>query len=129
MKEHIIYKYEAFDGTMFNEADECRDYEMKKISENITTVLLDNEWNKVTLDYDGASRAFAVIINSPADIAFVKELFSDVGVGHPFQLVSGNCDEKVGVYVYDDSNDRWVNFDEKFGEIKDIYERCLACRH
>jgi hypothetical protein len=41
----------------------------------------------------------------------------------------GECEEKLGVYVYDENHDRWVNFDEKFAQIKDIYNRCLNFRH
>lgn len=126
MKEHIIYKYEAFDGKMFDDEDECRDYETTEKSKNATVTLLDYKWDKLKLNDDGVSRAYAIILNSSEDIAFIKELFDYVGVGHPFTDRWGNCAEKVGIYVYDERHDVWVNFDEKFAEIKDIYERCSA---
>lgn len=128
MKQHLIYKYEAFDGTMFDYENECRDYEIAEKSKKASVTLLDYKWNKLELNDDGASRAYAIIFNSSEDIAFIKELFDDVGVGHPFEHGYGNCEEKVGIYVYDEHHDRWVNFDAKFAEIKDIYERCLAYR-
>lgn len=128
MKEHIIYKYEAFDGKMFDDKDECRNYEIAEKSKNATVTLLDHKWNKLELNDDGVSRAYAIIFNSSEDIAFIKELFNDAGFGHPFTHCWGNCEEKVGIYVYDENHDWWVNFDEKFAEIKDIYERCLAYR-
>lgn len=128
MKEHIIYRYEAFDGTMFDYEDECRKYETTEKGKNATVTLLDHKWNRLELNDDGASRAYAIIFNSSEDIAFIKELFDSEGFGHPFNSCYGNCEEKTGIYVYDERHDRWVNFDEKFAEIKDIYERCLACR-
>lgn len=128
MKEHIIHRYEAFDGTMFDYELECRDYETTEKGKNATVTLLDYKWNKLELNDDGASRAYAIILNSLEDIEFIKELFDYVGVGHPFEHGYGNCEEKVGIYVYDEPHDRWVNFDEKFAEIKNIYERCLAYR-
>lgn len=129
MKEHIIYKYEAFDGKMFDDEDECRDYETAEKGKNATVTLLDYKWNKLELNDDGASRAYAIICNSPEDIAFIKEFFEGAGYGHPFYHLYGDCEEKVGIYVYDENHDRWVNFDKKFAEIKDIYERCSAYCH
>lgn len=128
MKEHVFYRYEAFDGKIFDDEDECRDYEIAEKSKNATVTLLDYKWNKLELNDDGASRAYAIIFNSSEDIAFIKEFFEEAGYGHPFNNLYGNCEEKTGIYVYDDLHDKWVNFDEKFAEIKDIYERCLAYR-
>ena len=128
MKEHIIYKYEAFDGTMFDDEDECRNYETVEKGKNATVALLDYKWNRLELNDDGAERTYAIIVNSPEDIAFIKELFEGAGYGHPFHRCYGGCEEKEGIYVYDENHDKWVNFDEKFAEIKDIYNRCLACR-
>lgn len=129
MKEHIIYKYEAFDGTMFENEDECKAYEFAHQLKGLSLVLLDYKWQVLPIEADRFDEAYAVICNSQADIDFVKEQFEAEGYGHPFHNRWGKCEEKLGIYIFDERDGNWVNFDEKFAEIKDIYERCLACRH
>ena len=128
MKEHITYKYEAFDGTMFDDKNECKKYESAERNKILTVVLLDGRWNKLELNADGISDAYAIICNSLEDVAFIKKLGDEAGVSHPFERYHGNCDEKVGIYFFDDVRNRWVNFDEEFAEVKEMYERCLAYR-
>ena len=128
MKEHIIYKYEAFDGTMFDDALECRDYEIREQAKSSSVVLLDGKWEELPINADGISRCTAVICNSVEDIEFVKDIFNAEGYAHPFSQSYGRCEEKVGIYLYDEEHDIWINFDEKFAEIKDIYERCSVYR-
>jgi hypothetical protein len=128
MKEHIIYKYEAFDGTMFDDAFECRDYEIREQAKNSSVVLLDGKWEELEINTDSIARCTAVICNSVEDIQFVKDIFNAEGYAHPFSQNYGSCEEKVGIYLYDEDNDIWINFDEKFEEAKFMYNRCLAYR-
>lgn len=128
MKEHIIYKYEAFDGTMFDNKDECKKYESAERNKTLTVVLLDYKWSRLELNADGIADAYVIICNSLEDVAFIKKLGDEAGVSHPFECYHGNCDEKIGIYFFDDIRNRWVNFDEEFKEIQENYWRCLAYR-
>jgi hypothetical protein len=133
MKEIITYTYEAFDGTIFEDEDECREYEMKEKVKTSSLTMLNYKWE--ALDNNKAisfEEAVALIVNKQEDIDFVKELAKEYGYTCPWSRSwsSSNsiCEEKLGVYVYDEDNDRWVNFDDKFAMIRDIYTKCLAYR-
>ena len=76
MKEHIIYKYEAFDGTMFDDAFACRDYEIREQAKTSSVVLLDEKWEELPINTDSISRCSAIICNSAEDIQFVKDIFT-----------------------------------------------------
>ena len=128
MKEHIFYRYEAFDGTMFEDALECRDYEVREQAKSSSVVLLDEKWESIPINTDSLARCYAIICNTSADIEFVKSIFTTEGYSHPFSQGSGSCEEKVGVYLYDEDHDMWINFDEKFEEVKFMYNRCLVYR-
>lgn len=128
MKEHIIYKYEAFDGKMFDDELECKEYEMREQAKNLSVVLLDEKWEPLSFNTESVGTCYAIICNSLEDIAFVKNIFNAEGYGHPFSQGYGFCEEKVGIYLYDENNDIWINFDEKFETAKFMYNRCLAYR-
>lgn len=128
MKEHIFYRYEAFDGTMFEDALECRDYEIREQAKKLSLVLLDEKWEVLPINTDGISRCSAIICNSAEDIEFVKASFTAEGYTYPFSQHYGSCEEKVGIYLYDEDHDGWFNFDEKFATAKFMYERCLRYR-
>ena len=128
MKEHIFYRYEAFDGTMFEDALECRDYEIREQAKNSSAVLLDGKWESLPINTDSISRCSAIILNTPEDIEFIKAIFTAEGYAHPFSQNYGSCEEKVGIYLYDEDNDIWFNFDEKFETAQFMYNRCLIYR-
>jgi hypothetical protein len=133
MKEIVTYTYEAFDGTVFEDEDECREYEIKEKAKTLSLTMLDHKWNVLNNDKETSYEcAFALIVNKKEDIEFINELAREQGYSTPWSMAwgrKGECEEKLGVYVYDENHDRWVNFDEKFAEIKDIYNRCLNFRH
>ena len=134
MKEIVTYTYEAFDGTIFEDEDECREYEIKEKAKTISLTILDHKWSVLDNNKEESyESAFALIVNKQEDIDFIKELAREQGYSCPWSRGWGSsradCEEKLGIYVYDEDHDRWVNFDEKFAEIKDIYNRCLQFRH
>ena len=87
MKQIITYSYQAFDGTMFTDEDECIKYELSEKQKNLTLVMLDNEGKKIDdISEDGYTYAFYLIINSQADIDYVKYLADLYGYYHPWSL-------------------------------------------
>ena len=134
MKEIVTYTYEAFDGTIFEDEDECREYEIKEKAKTLSLTMLDHKWSVLDNNKEESFEcAFALIVNKQEDIDFIKEIAREQGYTCPWsrEWCSSKpiCEEKLGIYVYDEDRDRWVNFDEKFAEIKDIYNRCLNFRH
>lgn len=132
MKEIITYTYEAFDGTIFEDEDECREYEIAEKVKTSSLTMLDFEWkvldNKRETSFE---EAYAIIVNKQEDIDFIKEIAKEQGYNSPWTSSwrkPANCEEKLGVYVYDENTERWVNFDDKFAMIRDIYTKCLAYR-
>lgn len=132
MKEIITYTYEAFDGTLFEDEDECKEYEIKEKVKSTSLTMLDCEWKVLNNNRETSfEEAFALIVNKQEDIDFIKEIAEENGYTSPWSRSwrePPHCEEKLGVYVYDENNDRWVNFDEVFAEIRDIYTRCLTFR-
>ena len=133
MKEIVTYTYEAFDGTIFEDEDKCREYEIKEKTKTISLTMLDYKWSVLDNNKEESfESAFALIVNKQEDIDFIKGIAKEQGYTCPWSKKwcssKSECEEKVGIYVYDEDNDRWVNFDEKFAEIKDIYTKCLKFR-
>ena len=133
MKEIITYAYEAFDGTIFEDEDECREYELKEKVKTTSLTMLDYKWNVLDNNKETSfEEAFAIIVNKQEDIDFIKEIAKEQGYTSPWTArwssSNSTCEEKLGVYVYDEDHDRWVNFDDKFAMIRDIYTKCLAFR-
>lgn len=131
MKRIVTYTYEAFDGKVFTDEDECRDYELAKKSENVELTLLNHKLETLPNSADGFTSAMFIIVNKQEDIEFVKELAEEYGYGHPWVRTWNSkkeCEEKLGIYCYDEHTDKWVNFDDKFAEIKQIYNTCFNYR-
>ena len=132
MKEIVTYTYEAFDGTIFEDEDECREYEIKEKAKSTSLTMLDYKWNVLDNNKETSfEEAFVLIVNKQEDIDFIKEIAKEQGYTCPWSArwrEPAHCEEKLGVYVYDEDNDRWVNFDDKFAMIRDIYTKCLAFR-
>ena len=132
MKKIVTYTYEAFDGTIFEDEDECREYEIKEKVKATSLTMLDYKWNVLDNNKETSfEEAFAIIVNKQEDIDFIKEIAKESGCTSPWTNCwrePAQCEEKLGVYVYDENNDRWVNFDDKFEMIRDIYTKCLAFR-
>ena len=135
MKEIVTYTYEAFDGKMFDDKDECRDYELAEKAKTLELTMLNYKYETLPNTERGYEDAMVLIVNKQEDIDFIKEIARDTGISCPWATKtwldkhSSTClEEKLGIYMYDDDCDGWVNFDDKFAEIKDIYNRCFSYR-
>ena len=130
MKEIITRTYEAFDGKIFTDEDECRDYELTKKAESLELTLLDYKLETLPNSADGFESAMFLIVNKQEDIDFIKTIAEEYGYSHPWKSSWDfkRCEEKLGIYYYDEREDEWKNFDDKFAEVKQIYEKCFNYR-
>lgn len=123
MKE-IIY-YEAYDGTRFEDAGECADYEHKsKLNQYKNDFKIFN-CNREELDFNNENvtqdDVFYIIIKSPAAADVVGEWFEYYGAENPFENCGG-WRSAVGTWAYDDSynSDGWYKVEKKLDELQTI---------
>lgn len=122
MKE-IIY-YEAYDGTRFEDAGECADYEQKSKLNQYKNEFKIFNYNREELDFNDENvtqdDVFYIIIKSPAAADTISDWFEYYGAGNPF----GDCGwrDVVGTWAYDDSyeTEGWYKVEKKLDELQTI---------
>lgn len=110
--------YEAFDGTLFYEKEDCVQYELeheaKKINKNI--ILLDIHGgviNTPLLEVD-FNQVFTVAINTKEAGKFLTDHFDVIGVFTP-----DNGFEEKAVYWWDDNKATWINTAEEIRSLEE----------
>lgn len=128
MKEKITCSYEAIDGTTFANREECIEYELTKMKEGLTLILLDDKGEKINnIDEEGYSRAYYIIVNSQADIDYVKYIAEVYGYYHPWSTKDIFA-EQIGIYKFYDEEDDWENYDEEVDQINKQYSELCKWR-
>ena len=128
MKEHIKYSYEAIDGTMFDDEDECQAYEDALIAKNITVHMYNAEFELLPNNCIGFDQAVYLNIQTENAIEFIEHLCEREGIWSPWkeQTCRGKVispERKTGVYRWDDCQDIWVNMAEELAEMQKIFEK------
>jgi hypothetical protein len=126
MRELITYSYEAFDGTVFIDEEECRKYEEDLLSRNLDLVMLDDNKQKLPINVDSFERATWVIVNKQADVDYLTELGENYGYSTPWNKTDGEV--KMGVYHYDGYKNTWENYDDAIAKIMKDYAVLKAFR-
>lgn len=120
--------FEAFDGTQFEDEDECKDYELdceaKKVENEI--VLLDQYGGVITdsyakIDFD---RVFTIAVRNAEAAELLTKIFDEAGICGP-----KNGFEENTVYWWDDEKIEWLNVAEKIAELEnevDFFEEKLS---
>ena len=113
--------YEAFDGTQFEDEDECKDYELdceaKKVENEI--VLLD-QYGKViagsyaNIDFD---KVFTIAVGNVEAVELLTKIFDEAGIYAPKNGFKENT-----VYWWDDEKIEWLNVAEKIAELNEEVE-------
>ena len=122
MKE-IIY-YEAYDGTRFEDAGECADYEQKAMLNQCKNDFRIFNYNREELDFNDENvtqdDVFYIIIKSPAAAEIVGKWFEFYGAENPFE----NCvwRDAVGTWAYDDSyeTEGWYKVEKELDRLQTI---------
>lgn len=122
MKE-IIY-YEAYDGTRFENAGECADYEQKIMLKQYKKdfKIFNCHRQEMNIDDENTTQddVFYIIIKSPVAAEVVGKWFEYYGAENPFE----NCvwREAVGTWVYDDSyeTEGWYKLEKRLDELQTI---------
>lgn len=122
MKE--IIKYIADDGTIFEDEDECFEYELNLKIANLKNRirLFDDKKTELPLSADSLESYYYIAIYDITAIAEVKAICSDeLGVFHPWDPLDGRCKEEVGLYKYNKSDETWYNLNA----VKEIIQKTL----
>lgn len=102
----IIYK--AFDGKIFDNEYKCQNYETEKALEEYrkSVKLLDSYGKPIPLTQDGLVECFFINIKNEKFLKWIPE--------QRFSLP-----QNIGIYYYNDKDDRWENLDNKIDELKE----------
>jgi hypothetical protein len=124
MKE--ITRYVADDGTIFEDEDECYEYELKLKIANLKdrVRLFDDTMTELPLTADSLEYYYYIAIY---DIAAIEEIQSicedDLGIYHPWHRTTGDCKKELGLYKYNVSDETWYNLNTVKKEIEKILEK------
>lgn len=128
MKEHVKYTYEAIDGTMFDNADKCQEYEDALIAKDVTVRMYNAKFELLPNHCAGYAEAVYLNIQTEKDIQFIEHLCEIEGVWSPWKEQTSwgkviSPKRKTGVYRWDDRQDIWVNMAEEIAEMQKIFEK------
>lgn len=124
MKE--ITKYVADDGTIFEDEDECYEYELKLKITNLKdrVRLFDNTLTELPLTAENFEDYYYIAIHDTTAIAEIKAICDDnPNIYHPWFPMRGGCKEEQGLYMYNESNETWYNLYTIKEEIQKILEK------
>lgn len=127
----MICQYIADDGTIFDDYDECEEYERKKNKWNKITEskFWDEDENPMTIDewLDEAERCDYMEVASDEEAELIHEFLVDYqGLCHPWIDNRRNTIRPTaGRYYYDHSDDDWHNLQtelDRINQIKKVFE-------
>lgn len=121
MKE--IIKFVANDGTIFEDEDECYEYELNfritRLKDRVR--LFDEEMTELPLTAESFENCYHIAIYDITAITEVVELCEDeLGVYHPWHRAVGSCEKEQGLYKYNVSDETWYNLNSVKEEIEKI---------
>ena len=110
--------FKAFDGKIFTDEDECRDYELELEYKNVDKdiVLLDAHGGVMldSIQNVDLDRIFTIVVKSPAAADFLNNLFDEAGIYTPDGGFSAYT-----AFWWDDEKNKWIDVSVKIGKLKD----------
>ena len=115
MEEIVIYKYQANDGKMFDDQDECLRYELEQTIKNTGMVIKDAYGEAFNLIDDGVddalNNAAYVILKTDDDVEAYNSLCEYYG----YQNI-----KEPGNWYYDNDEDKWMKFDDLVDKVNEM---------
>lgn len=113
MKE--IVTYEAFDGTQFDNENECYEYERMKLSGEYSGQIHFFDYSKKPLKIScNADEVYYAIVETVEAAMWWNDSCSAEGLNQPFE----NRDCKTGFYWYDDHDNKWKCLQEEMDKLQ-----------
>ena len=128
MTEETITRYIAEDGKVFDDEYECREYEGSLHINNVSFFVYSDDGNikkMLPTISDNVSGCEIIVIKTIEGARWVQESCDDWGVKSPFD----GKEFKTGIFVYNEYEDKWDDWEEYFKRITAKNEEMLKLRN
>lgn len=123
-----IITYVAFDGTRFNDEDECIEYEFmenaKEYTDSFTLYNEDREPIKISHNEDALAETKFIIVKEAKAIPFLDGWMTDnffyKTIGKvAYRLNIENC---IGLWIWSDKEDTWKHWETEMAKMRELGE-------
>ena len=116
MKE--IRQWQAYDGTIFDNEEECREYEDEKLASSVKGEIVfydyDNEVIDAPYNKINPNKVYGMAIKSRKAIEAVRDYFGPLGYIMPDDFDT----EESGCWVWSDPDSDWLRVEEEIEEME-----------
>lgn len=126
MEKIIIY--EAFDGTQFDDEDECAEYEFlenaKEYTDSFTLYNDAREPIKISFSSYALNEMKFVIIKEERAIPFLDEWMNDNYFHETIGKVANrlNIESCIGLWIWNDKEDTWKHWETEMSKMRELGE-------
>jgi len=117
-----ITQWQAYDGTIFDDEEECREYENEKIASSVKDEIIfydyDNEVINAPYNEINPEKVFGMAIKSRKAIEAVTDYFYQYGSIMPDDFET----EESGCWVWSDPDSDWLRVEEVKQELEERLE-------
>lgn len=123
-----IITYVAFDGTQFDDEDECAEYEFlesaKEYTDGFTLYNEAREPIKISFDRDVLDKISFVIIKEEKAIPFLDDWMINNGFYEIIGEVANclNIKSRIGLWIWDDKEDTWKHWETEMSKMRELGE-------
>ena len=123
MREEIITRYVAYDGKVFDDEYECREYEGSLYAKDVSFFIFrDGNIERLTNISESVDCCEIIVVNTIKGAEFVHNLFKSYRLKSPFDKMNKF---KTGVFVYNEYKDDWDDWEEYFKSMTEKNEQIM----
>jgi len=124
-----ITKYEADDGTLFEDECDCLEYEWGQKMENDSHLFTLLSEKRIVLDNSTPSSYddcyFIYLKNSKSAKALSRIWDGDIIGSYCPDFLGGWNDAKPGLWAFDEDADEWYHVGERIANLQDMANECM----
>lgn len=126
MEKVIIYV--AFDGTQFDDEDECAEYEFlesaKEYTDGFTLYNEAREPIKISFNENALDETKFVIIKEARAIPFLDDWMADNYFYETIGKVANrlNIESCIGLWIWDDKEETWKHWETEMAKLRELGE-------
>ena len=123
-----IVKYVAFDGTEFDDEDECVDYELETKAKEYTEYFALYDHDRKPIKFSADDRVLDhttyIIVKDEKAISFLDDWMNYYGC---LRTIGKSTDREnivncVGLWMWDDKEDVWVHWETEMSKMRELGE-------
>lgn len=123
-----IIMYVAFDGTKFDDEDECLDYEFEKRAENYINYFTLYNHNRKPLKFSAdkylIDSTCYIVIKDEKAVSFLDDWMIECGcyttIGKAADIA--NLENRVGLWMWDDPEENWKHWETEIAKMREFGE-------